>query len=417
MIGARPWTGAAAARQVRLMLLPRLDRSSEFTVHLACVALFGWLLTAVFTNAIGRVPYLSDFRHFYTQAAVSKDGHYTALVSARELEVEQVARLSTPGLFPTVYGPQVGVALIPIAYLPFLPAYGVWQLLVVGATVVTTLWLAGSVPALRPWRGRILVLTLLAPPLFHAAIAGHLSPVALFALTALVKAQERQSRVLSGVAVGLLGYKVSLVAPAVAVCLVAGEWTVALVAMAVAAGQLLVVAPVVGLDVVQQHVWNVLAAARSPDAVAVKPQYMASLRTFWSALLPAGAALAAYGVTAAGAVAAAGWAWRRTKVPLERAAFLGLAIALAAPHLYIYDLLVLAPALMVTGALVVQRPEQARRYRWWLAGAFASPLLAPLTTVTHVQLLTLVLAGWMVGLIAVAAAAGALTSSHVEQAR
>jgi hypothetical protein len=110
-------------------------------------------------------------------------------------------------------------------------------------------------------------------------------------------------------------------------------------------------------------------------------------------------ALTLYLLTSAVVMVLAIRLWRPS-VPLEiRYSALLLATVLVAPHLTTYELVLLAPAFLLTAqgierAIIVPR----RAFRAVLYFAYLLPLAGPLTSVTHVQLSVPVLVGWLAGL-------------------
>ena len=354
-------------------------------MQFAALALAAWIAVV---GAASRIPERGDFVQFYTLGSIAAAGRYQELFSDRLLHAEQVALTGDVGHYPPVYGPQVALALQPLSWFPFAVARVLLGALGVAVTLWLSLWLVRYRPVLIPWRIRIAVLTVGAPITLYVGITSHPSFVALAALTACAFGLERRSRIIAGIALGLLGYKPSLAVPAIAVVALAGEGTIASLALAVAVAGPLLALPIVGIDVVQQYGARLWTLAQAPGEIA-NPALMASLRTFWTPLLPIQGARLAYAVSGGLAVWGAAFAWRRSTDPLERIAVLGLAIALAAPHLYFYDLLILAPAFLHWGA----EGTTSRRARIWLAAAYLCPLLGPLVVFTHVQVVTIVLAG------------------------
>jgi hypothetical protein len=79
--------------------------------------------------------------------------------------------------------------------------------------------------------------------------------------------------------------------------------------------------------------------------------------------------------------------WHPSVPPAIRCAALVLAAVLVAPHLGEYDLVVVAPAFLVTANAVEPSPGFGRRRtRAILYVAHVAPLIGPLTSVTRVQL-------------------------------
>jgi glycosyl transferase family 87 len=341
----------------------------------------------------------NDFVQFYVAGVLVRTGQFDVLVDDRGFRHAQAPYLPTDSVasFPPVYGPQVGLAFAPLTVLPYLTAYAVWCALTVLLIGVSVRVFWRHCPHLRSWPGPVAALTAAFPPMGYLILDGQISAVAVGAIAVLVAALRRESRRLAGVAVGLLGYKLSLFVPALAVCVLSGEWAISGVALTVAVVQVFAVAPIMGLDVVHGFFENTASLVRSPDSVVMRPYLTGSWRTFWAALFPGFAARCAYGVSAAATVAAAAWGWRRTEDPLCRAALLSLAVALASPHFFLYDLVIVAPAFLASAALLVDRRLPALRVCAYLA--FVVPLSAPLAAVTRIQPVTLVLAAWLTFLI------------------
>jgi hypothetical protein len=84
----------------------------------------------------------------------------------------------------------------------------------------------------------------------------------------------------------------------------------------------------------------------------------------------------------------------RSSLPLSlRFSALLLATVLIAPHLTVYDLVILAPAFFLLSDWIVSRPESATPYfKLLLYLAFALPLVGPLARWTDFQLTVPVMA-------------------------
>ena len=120
------------------------------------------------------------------------------------------------------------------------------------------------------------------------------------------------------------------------------------------------------------------------------------LRTFWSMLVPwEGLSLALYVASALFILVATIALWkRRPGVPLPlRFAALLLATVLVSPHLTVYDLVILAPAiLLLTDWLIDQSDGQTvRGMETLLYLVYVLPLLGPITRFTHIQLSVVVM--------------------------
>jgi len=126
--------------------------------------------------------------------------------------------------------------------------------------------------------------------------------------------------------------------------------------------------------------------------LSLAPIQMHSLRSFWTLLIPsAPLAFALYLLTAFATVGIASRVWR-SPLPLAlRYSALLLAAVLVNPHLYIYDLLALAPALLLLADWAVAN-AQPRTLPVLLYLAFLLPLFGPLARWTHLQVSVVIFA-------------------------
>jgi hypothetical protein len=114
------------------------------------------------------------------------------------------------------------------------------------------------------------------------------------------------------------------------------------------------------------------------------------LRTFWAMLLPIpGLAFILYVVSAAVLLGITIFLWRRSSTPLSvRFSALLLTTVLVAPHLTVYDLVILAPAFLLLSDWLISLPM--KRVKGQIGAAlycvYLFPLLGPTARWTHVQL-------------------------------
>jgi len=375
-------------------------RARELTIHAAALAALLWSAVAldlVSPGPLGRFsqfPKGNDFVQFYVAGSLAARGAFAALADPGLFADAQRPMLPDAGLaFPPVYGPQLALFFAPLSRVPYLWAYALWA----GLTSVLVAWTVvvcrNRAPSLGRWPVATAAIAAAYPPFPYLILVGQISAVGVASLALGAIALERRSRLGAGAAIGLLGYKASLLVPAVAVCLLGGEPLVAAIAIATAVALLVAVVPLAGAASVHAFVVNTLAYARQPDLLAKNRYLMASLRTFWEMLLPHHAAIAAYALSGAAVVGAAALVWRRTSNPLRRIGVLGLATVLAAPHLYFYDLILLVPAFVASAAILVQ--ARALALRWCTYLAFVAPLAAPIAAYTSVQPVTIVLCAWL----------------------
>ena len=109
---------------------------------------------------------------------------------------------------------------------------------------------------------------------------------------------------------------------------------------------------------------------------------MHSLRSFWSLLIPwPTIAFTLYVLTSCVAIAIAAAIWKSPRPLALRFSALTLAAVLANPHLFVYDLLVLAPVFLLLADSTLTKSTTVLLYL-----AFVTPLFGPLSQWTHLQL-------------------------------
>jgi hypothetical protein len=325
----------------------------------------------------------ADFVLWYTLGDFGRRGDVADLYRGEEfLQQRQFALVpeSTGDYFVCLYPPQVTALFAPFAGLPYPHAFVLWSALgvLVYAACVTAVW--RTCPNLRPFAGTVAVCAAAYPGFFEQVAHGQCAIVSLACVTLAYLALHAGRPVLAGVAVGALAFKPTLAATAVAVFVLAGEWRLLLgVAIGVAA-QYGVATVAYGPDVIVAWFRAMLTLGDAVSRQTPKLYNMHCLRAFWSLLVPwPDVAKGLYLASAAGTVLLAWQAWRRNAdVGVKFAAVL-LATVLVSPHLYVYDLLILAPAL----AVLADRSAVPRLY---VLLCYALPLLGPLANVTRVQL-------------------------------
>lgn len=379
------------------------SRSQELLRQAVILAATLWLVVLIeflgqwSTGFISGKRKGTDFVHFYTLAKVSASGNYKPLVSFREGHAAQTD--AVPGsefeLYPPVYPPHVGLALAPLARFSYLGAYAVWT----GVTmllVCLSVWVMWrGADGLQAFRGHAVALTVGFPPLMYLVTHGQLAGFGLATLALGSVLMSSGRKMAAGAALGLLAYKWSLLCPALAILGVAGEAGMVLSALGVAAGAVLASVLVVGFDIVRAHFALMIDLLGAPDVVASKPFLMHSLRSFWAMLLPPTLASFCYFASAVPVLAVCRRGWWRARSSLERIAVLAVGIVTISPHVYVYDLVLLAPAFIVSAERVIASTSDSRWLTWVCYAAFLVTLLGPLCQLLHCQLSTPILVCWL----------------------
>jgi hypothetical protein len=381
----------------------RTRQARELRLYASCLAAAMWLIVGadiVSPGPLGRQSKLhkgNDFVQFYVMASLAWDGKFDALADERQFrDAQSDYRISGNRSYPPVYGPQVALVLAPLAWFKYQHAYALFTVVSFALLACATWIFWRHSVALAGWGTTVAIVAAAFPPIGFLILNGQLSALAVAALALCVVGLGRRSRVLAGVGIGLLAYKPSLFLPGLAICALAGEWTIAAVAVGIGALQVGAASPIVGVEVIRDYLGNSATFATNPDVLARKPYMMGSLRTFWAALLPGLPARLAYVLTAAAAIGVSAWAWRRTSDPVQRAALLSIGIALAAPHFYLYDMVLVIPAFVASAAILLT--HSARSLRWCTYAAFLSPLLVPLAARMTIQPVTLAISAWLLTL-------------------
>jgi len=173
-----------------------------------------------------------------------------------------------------------------------------------------------------------------------------------------------------------------------------GAWRLLLGAILSAALQISAGIFYYGMGPLRQWMRMLVNLRALPPALEPKPYQTHSLRTFWSMLVPSpDLALALYVLSATAVVGLTIAVWKRGEpVPLSlRFSTLLLATVLVAPHLTVYDLVILAPALILLADwLIGKNTVPSFAPTPWLGTLlfliYTLPLVGPFARSTHVQL-------------------------------
>ncbi len=229
------------------------------------------------------------------------------------------------------------------------------------------------------------------PAFFHLIAWGQTSSLALACFTLMFFLLRDRRGFVAGLMLGCLVFKPQLGLAAAVVFLSIGAWKMLLGAVISAAVQLSAGVFYYGMEPLR-HWMRVL---RNVPAVLPllepKPYQTHCLRTFWSMLIPwHNLALGLYILSAAVVLGLTIAGWKHSPVvPLAlRYSSLLLATVLVAPHLTVYDLVILAPAFLLMADWLVGQPlsSSTRRLGSLLYLAYMLPLLGPFSRWTHVQL-------------------------------
>jgi hypothetical protein len=334
-----------------------------------------------------------DFIQFPIVASLIAQGRASELYDDQVLAVgirAIVGRVTTVHL-QYFYGPQVALPFIPLGRLSFLAQAGIWVALSLLMYFVCVYMLWKACTGLRPRRALVFVCAIAYPPRFHFFVRGQLSVAVLVCFTAACLAFLARHDWLAGVALGFLIFKPQFLVAVPLVLLLAQAWKV-FAGLAISAGaQLAFTLLYFGRAVMGSYMRMLLHSAGQPGTteLSLSPIQMHSLRTFWELLIPWPRGVwILYMLTSLTVVAMAAAVWKASSERTLRFSALILASVLLNPHIYIYDLLALVPALLLLADWALNHPQHpsSPALSLLLYLAFVLPLFGPLSRWTHLQL-------------------------------
>jgi len=335
----------------------------------------------------------TDFLHLYTLGSIAVahrgadlyDINTQAALAARR--VPEAAGIRYLPLYP----PQVSVFFAPLAHLSYSWALLLWWGCCAVAYAICCYSVWWACPSLRDYGGTVVLLAVAFPAFFHLIAWGQTSAAALACFTLMFFLIREKREFLAGLVLGCLIFKPQLGVAAAIVFVSIGAWRTVAGAALAAAGQLSVGVLYYGVEPLRQWMRMLRNVRAVLPLLEPKPYQTHSFRTFWPMLVPWGfLSLTLYILSAAVVLGLAIACWKRSSavpLPLRYSALL-LASALVAPHLTVYDLVILAPAFILLAEWLVGQPStpSTRRLGILLYLVYMLPLVGLFTRWTHVQL-------------------------------
>ena len=374
-------------------LTPRRIRAQAFVLALCLwgVCAVDYATPGIFDRA-GNIKF-QDFLQFPIAAHLIASGRTGDLYSDRALAdgIRAIVGLDTTVFLQYFYGPQVALPFIPLAGLPFLAHATIWiafSLLLYSACIYL-LW--KSCASLSSYGGFVALCAIAYPPLFHFFVRGQLSAAVLACVTLSYFAFHARREWRAGIALGLLAFKPQFLVAIPLVLLLVHAWKAFAGVAISSAAQMAFSWLYFGPAVMRAYFARLLHSAGSPGTteLSLSPIQMHSLHTLWELLIPwPRAATALYILSSLAVIWMTAAIWKSSSALTIRFSALLLAAVLVNPHLYVYDLLALAPALLLLADWALsnaQHPSTPVLYLL-LYLAFILPLFGPLARWTHVQL-------------------------------
>ena len=345
----------------------------------------------------------TDFLHFYTVGSLALDHRGNDLYNLQaqaELIAQSVPAAAGIRYLP-LYPPQVSILFAPFTCLSYPCALILWPTLsaLLYSLCCYAFWRA--CPNLRNYKGTVLILAAAFPAFWHLIAWGQTSALALVCFTLAYFALRSRHEFLAGLAFGCLIFKPQLALAAALLFLLTFRWKIITGALFSAAAQLTAAWLYYGPGPLREWLHMIMNIPSLLPLLEPKLYQTHSLRTFWSMLIPWPATALALDLLSAFVVAALMIACWRSGLPLSlRFSSLLLANILLAPHLTVYDLVILAPAFLLLSDWIAAQPDHAAtpHLKLLLYLAFILPLLGPLARWTHFQFSVPVMATLLYGI-------------------
>jgi Glycosyltransferase family 87 len=331
-----------------------------------------------------------DFLQFYVAGTIALRGDPGALydpAAFAKLGAKLVPESSGVYYLP-VYGPQMSLLFAPFALLPYGWALLAWVLITTAIYGICCWAVWSTCLHLRNEGPTIVIIAAAFPALFNLITHGQNSAIALACLTGAFLALRQNRRCLAGLAIGMLVYKPQLAIVMACVFVVSLQWRIVVGAISGAALQLGAAWIYYGTSTMGAYYQWIRGIGNINHLLEPKPYQMHSLLSFWKLLVPnLQMAVGLYILCACVLLVASCRIWR-TAAPLSlRYSFLLLATVLISPHLFVYDLVILAPALLMAGDWALGHPDDARSkpVQRLMYYSYALPLAGAATQFTHIQ--------------------------------
>jgi hypothetical protein len=341
----------------------------------------------------------TDFLHFYTLGGLAlahRGADLYNMQAQSELAWQRVPAAAGIRYLPT-YPPQVSLFFAPFARLSYSSALILWLSLsaILYGACCYSIW--RTCRDLWEYKSTVPILALAFPAFWHLIAWGQTSALALACFSLAFFALRIKNHFLAGLAFGFLIFKPQLALAGTLVFLFSLDWALIAGAVISAAAQLSVAFFYYGYAPFIEWKRVLLNTPKLFPLLEPRPYQTHCLRTFWTMLVPwTSVSHALYLITALSILALTIACWKsRAPLPLRYSALL-LASVLLAPHLTVYDLVILAPAFLLMAEWLTAHSEHpsARRLAFLLYLAFVLPLLGPLACWTHFQLSVPVMACW-----------------------
>lgn len=372
-------------------LTPKRLRAHGLLLGVTLWSIYVWVLATPGSRDRNGNLKGTDFLHFYTLGTLAVEHRGSDLYDMNVQAALAASRVpDAAGIrYLPLYPPQVSIFFAPLAYLSYGWALAVWWIFsgLVYGICCYGVWRA--CPQLRDNGWTITLVAAAFPAFFHLIAWGQTSAIALAVFTLVFVLLRERREFLAGLVVGCLIFKPQLGLAVAVVFVAVGAWKIVAGASLSACAQLSAGVLYYGMEPLR--VWlRMLSNVRNViPLVEPRPYQTHCLRTFWSMMVPwESVSSVLYVMSAVVVLGLTIGAWRRASPLALRYSALLLATVLVAPHLTVYDLVILAPALLLLADWLLARPLTATTGRMGtlLYLIYILPLVGPLARWAHIQL-------------------------------
>jgi alpha-1,2-mannosyltransferase len=364
------------------------------------LCLWGWYVVTLATPGLrDRNENLkgTDFLHFYTLGSLALEHRGADLYDMKAQAVLAAQRVpAAAGIrYLPLYPPQVSLFFAPLAHLCYGWALSLWWMctaILYGACCYA-MWRA--CPNLAAHGSTVAIIAIAFPAFWNLIAWGQTSALALACFTAMYFLLCGKQEFLAGLVLGCLIFKPQLGLAAGVLFVALGAWKTAAGAILSATAELSAGAIYYGMQPLRKWIHLLRHVSDIMPLLEPKPYQTHSLRTFWALLLPwPTLSLTMYILSAAFVLGLMIFTWKRTDSLALKYSSLLLASVLVAPHLTVYDLVILAPANLLLSNWILSRgpSSSTRRLGTLLYLIYALPLVGFLALFTHVQLSVIAMA-------------------------
>jgi alpha-1,2-mannosyltransferase len=373
-------------------LIPKRLRAHGLIVGAVLWSIYLWTLTTPGLRDRNGNLTGTDFLHFYTLGLIAREHRGPELYDMKvqaELAAAHVPQAAAIKYLP-LYPPQTSILFAPLAHLSYGHALAVWWMMSAILYFLCCYWIWRTCPNLRSQAMTVAIVAAAFPAFFHLIAWGQTSALALACFTGAYLSLRSKREFLAGIALGCLAFKPQLALAAAVIFVASGAGRVVIGATLSGLAQFLAGVLYYGSQAFHDWLWMLGNLRSALPFLEPKIYQTYCLRTFWAMLLPIpGLAFILYVVSAAVLLGITIFLWRRSSTPLSvRFSALLLTTVLVAPHLTVYDLVILAPAFLLLSDWLISLPM--KRVKGQIGAAlycvYLFPLLGPTARWTHVQL-------------------------------